>query len=236
MSENIYQCKICNKKFNSNQAHNGHQNVHLNDTLGRANKIKLPCKYCEKEFTKANLKRHEGVCSKNQEFICIECKNIFFIPLNQSKKKFCSSSCSATYNNKKRTKKKMKWYCKNCGKKHEKSNNGKNIYCNNSCQKEFQWRKQTIKIISGIGKHKAVKRYLLEKYGHQCNKCKNNEWNGLPIPIQLEHKDGNHTNNKLENVELLCPNCHAQTSTYGIKNLGNGRYNRRKRYNDGLSF
>lgn len=39
------------------------------------------------------------------------------------------------------------------------------------------------------------------------------------IPLQLEYKDGNSTNHKKENLELLCPNCHAQTSTYCGKNI-----------------
>jgi 5-methylcytosine-specific restriction endonuclease McrA len=49
------------------------------------------------------------------------------------------------------------------------------------------------------------------------------------VPIQLEHKDGNSENNKLTNLELLCPNCHSLTSTFGILNKGNGREARRKK-------
>ena len=48
----------------------------------------------------------------------------------------------------------------------------------------------------------------------KCNKCGLEEWLNKPIPLELEHKDGNHHNNLLENLELLCPNCHAQTETY----------------------
>ena len=53
---------------------------------------------------------------------------------------------------------------------------------------------------------------------HQCNRCGITEWNGLPTPIELEHIDGDHHNNELSNLELLCPNCHAQTATYRGKN------------------
>lgn len=42
---------------------------------------------------------------------------------------------------------------------------------------------------------------------------------GEPIPLQLDHIDGNHTNNKLENLQILCPNCHAKTPTYCGKNI-----------------
>jgi 5-methylcytosine-specific restriction endonuclease McrA len=60
------------------------------------------------------------------------------------------------------------------------------------------------------------------------------------VPIELEHIDGDSTNNSLENLKLLCPNCHSLTPTFGALNKGNGRWskrklNRRKRYNDGKS-
>jgi len=66
-----------------------------------------------------------------------------------------------------------------------------------------------------ITSHKLRKRLIKEGYfEHKCYYCNNTEWNKLPIPLELEHKDGNHYNNNLNNLTLLCPNCHAQTSTY----------------------
>jgi predicted RNA-binding Zn-ribbon protein involved in translation (DUF1610 family) len=49
---------------------------------------------------------------------------------------------------------------------------------------------------------------------HQCERCGNVEWLGQPIPLELHHKDGDRTNNRLENLEFLCPNCHAATDNY----------------------
>ncbi len=49
---------------------------------------------------------------------------------------------------------------------------------------------------------------------YQCEQCGNVEWMGQPIPLELHHKDGNRRNNLLENLELLCPNCHAATDNY----------------------
>lgn len=43
-----------------------------------------------------------------------------------------------------------------------------------------------------------------------CEICGLTEWNGLDIPLELHHVDGNHFNNSLDNLQLLCPNCHAQ--------------------------
>ncbi len=48
----------------------------------------------------------------------------------------------------------------------------------------------------------------------RCERCGSTEWLGEPIPLELHHRDGDRTNNSLENIELLCPNCHAQTDNY----------------------
>lgn len=60
----------------------------------------------------------------------------------------------------------------------------------------------------------AWKRYLIGTRGHKCERCKNEAWLGAPIPLELEHIDGNRTNNSEHNCLLLCPNCHALTPTY----------------------
>lgn len=54
----------------------------------------------------------------------------------------------------------------------------------------------------------------------KCERCGNTEWLGSTIPLELHHIDGNHKNNNLSNLQLLCPNCHALTDNYrgrGIK-------------------
>ena len=51
----------------------------------------------------------------------------------------------------------------------------------------------------------------------KCEICGLTEWNGLPIPLELHHIDGDHYNNSLENLQILCPNCHAQTSTHSSR-------------------
>jgi 5-methylcytosine-specific restriction endonuclease McrA/biotin operon repressor len=53
---------------------------------------------------------------------------------------------------------------------------------------------------------------------NRCERCGITEWQGEPLNMQLHHKDGDPTNNELENLELLCGNCHCQTDTWGGRN------------------
>ncbi len=70
-----------------------------------------------------------------------------------------------------------------------------------------------------ISSHKLRKRLLRDGvFLHQCQVCLLTTWQQAPIPLELDHVDGDNRNNLLSNLRLLCPNCHAQTSTYRGKN------------------
>ena len=57
---------------------------------------------------------------------------------------------------------------------------------------------------------------------NRCERCGLTEWNGEPLNMQLHHRNGKGKDNRLENIEFLCPNCHAQTPSWGGRN-GKGR-------------
>lgn len=70
----------------------------------------------------------------------------------------------------------------------------------------------------GYQNRETLKKNLVVIRGHKCECCQLSQWNEKEIPLQVHHKDGNGFNNLLENLQLLCPNCHAQTDTYCGKN------------------
>jgi hypothetical protein len=64
----------------------------------------------------------------------------------------------------------------------------------------------------------ARRRRVLEEQNKCCAKCTLGEWLGQPITLEIEHKDGDNTNNARTNLEGLCPNYHSQTLTWKGKN------------------
>jgi hypothetical protein len=185
---------------------------------------------------------------------CLHCDENFSSLISEDRK-YCSKSCAAKENNKlyiKRTKliskdieliekckiiKKHLNDCLNCG---IEVGNSSKIYCSQSCFQESRKKHYKFLIESGDNTlpSRQYKNYLIEKYGNKCMECGWGEknLNSNTIPIELEHIDGDSGNNNLSNLKLLCPNCHSLTPTYKGANKGNGRHNRKIRYNEGKSY
>lgn len=72
------------------------------------------------------------------------------------------------------------------------------------------------------GLKKKIRRHKL--LPEKCEQCPiTNEWQGKPISLQLDHRDGDPRNNTIENLRFLCPNCHSQTSTFAGRNSAMGK-------------
>lgn len=165
---------------------------------------------------------------------CKHCCKEFEV--NKSNPKiFCNKSCAASYNNKKyKTKHKEEIICcLGCKKEIENNKVGNRKYCNNICQGNFKRNEIFKKIEKGEHKSdnpKIYKLYLIEKHGEKCMECDWTEKNKFSnkIPLELHHIDCNPDNNKENNLQLLCPNCHSLTKNWKGITKGQGRFSRRR--------
>jgi hypothetical protein len=74
---------------------------------------------------------------------------------------------------------------------------------------------------------RTIKNHLL-KAGiiiNRCDLCGLSEWRGRPLSIQIDHVNGIHDDHRIENLRMLCPNCHSQTDTFAGKNITFRKHN-----------
>lgn len=121
-------------------------------------------------------------------------------------------------------------FCKNCGVGICSKDKSKKFCCL-ECKRLTRDKELQKRLDLGVYIHpQSLRPYLLRKYGHVCSQCKLSHWMGKPIPLNLDHKDGNSENNFESNLRFLCLNCDGISSTYAGKNRGKGRKWRRERY------
>lgn len=68
------------------------------------------------------------------------------------------------------------------------------------------------------------KEYLKLECNNTCQSCNNNEWMGEKIPLEIDHIDGNNSNNLKNNLKVLCANCHGLTENWRGRNKTNKRF------------
>ena len=74
------------------------------------------------------------------------------------------------------------------------------------------------------GSNASIRNILKESFGlkEECSGCGLTTWQEQLLPLELDHIDGNSTNNRIDNLRLLCPNCHAITPTWRGRNINKG--------------
>jgi predicted nucleic acid-binding Zn ribbon protein len=226
----VPECKICGLPFENGRFLRGHMTrVHIE---------KIPCHVCGQMVNPGHMDQHSRVHKNDRP--CLSCGKIIHATRNNWRNRFCSHGCAAKFNNPKRAVRPVvSQNCLWCGK----TIAPRNRYCSSLCQSNLR-RKQYIERwlagqVSGndVGKmdidvNAYVRQWFLGRSGNKCEKCgwsERNPFNGK-IPLTLHHKDGDATCTTPENVEVLCPNCHSLTKTYGGLNRGKGRASRRVRY------
>lgn len=191
---------------------------------------------------------------------CLNCGSV--LPYKKRYNLFCSSSCSASYNNAKRgshsekTKMKISNSVRNkLGlnefeniEEYKKTHSKQCLYCGKEtknkefCSKECKNKYLVERFENGENFLKGasqvpnfIREYLFKKHNNSCERCgwgEKNEFSNS-IPLEIHHIDGDCTNNKINNLELLCPNCHSLTKNFGSLNKESKRFHRkRKTLND----
>lgn len=94
-------------------------------------------------------------------------------------------------------------------------------FCSNKCFQDFRRKNKLEAWIAGAVIGPKAARNLLISIAPFCELCGiGQEWQGLPLSLHMDHINGDSDYNGFVNVRLLCPNCHSQTDTYGVKNSG----------------
>jgi hypothetical protein len=108
--------------------------------------------------------------------------------------------------------------CENCGTLFQKKYQGKitNRWCCRDCRDIYVAKE---KIAQGNYSRSSALTYFKRFTEYKCVEYGISDYNGKSLRLQIDHIDGNNSNNVIENLRYLCPNCHTQTDTWGSKNI-----------------
>jgi hypothetical protein len=140
-----------------------------------------------------------------------------------ARKQFCNHSCSASFSNANRVisdESKEKISNKLKGRKHTyviTPEHLEKLRLANLAWKEDNFNKMMNCDFNSLSYDLQRKRIIIEQ-NNTCNRCGLDKWQGQAIPLEIDHKDGINNNHVRDNMEALCPNCHALTDTWRGRN------------------
>jgi len=191
-------------------------------------------KYCSNLCcTKSNNEKQKYLASNKAVPFkrCLLCKTSF--PSKRMGAKYCSHKCAAIVSNTQRVRqrKKPKFSCLAC----TKLTSSKSKVCSKECKKTLKVEKWLSGIEPGHTKYGTIKSTIREYLFAQVNYTCACGFSGVnPITnksiLQIDHIDGDCLNSTPSNLRVLCPNCHAMTSTYGRLNITSSRVWKRSNY------
>lgn len=230
LKEDILQLRAEGKSYNEIRKITGASKGTISYHCGEGQKEKAVARR-----SRSDRSLNHDLVEKSLERTCQNesCGAPFRVEKKSDKKRFCSRRCGAIVNNPKypRTSgppRGPRPGCLECGvplasKKHK--------YCSEHSL-EFRRKKKIENWLSGewpggteYGLSTIIRAYLLEQSDYKCSKCKFN----TPHPddgktiLEINHINGDGTDHSKENLEVVCPNCHALTSNYRARNMGKGR-------------
>lgn len=193
---------------------------------------KTSTKFCSFRCGTIHQHRVNPKHPKTRQCLRDECSAEFVLGSGTYAKKYCSSSCAAMVNNPRRAKKK---YCIQCGDRYLGSGEK---YCSNRCNGEAVTQNRIRLWLSGSwdgssksGLSRTIRTYLIDLSGNRCTSPDCAVPGGFrtphpitgKVPLEVDHIDGDCTNNLKENLIVLCLNCHGLTPTYRALNKNSKR-------------
>lgn len=153
-----------------------------------------------------------------QDKICPKCFSI-----HNKNGKYCSRKCSNSriFSNKSKEKTSQslkKYYNENIDQKNIVKNRLISFHESIIKQKKEKSLERILTLDFNLLSWQDKRRRIIHEQINKCNCCSIDSWNQLPITLEIDHRDGDNSNNTRENLEGLCPNCHSQTKTWRGRN------------------
>jgi len=182
----------------------------------------ISCEHCKKDFrVPFNRKDTAKYCSRQCKAMgqivrgsscCETCGKTFdFIATRANTAKYCSRPC---YYKAMRKIGSVSVECKHCGVCFKTSPSRRRVYCSKACINKNS--KETF-----VAKFTTVRKAMLRR--HLLERCERCGYDAVPEILGVHHKDRNRKNNTLENLEVLCPNCHSLEHIKHIAHGGSSR-------------